>query len=294
MSHRYYRKRYHLKPVPVVASIALVTVLIAAAVIYRYLPHGNGPSPAPLSSSTSKEAASSESASSGTETAIADKDVVAMKNQSGVEEKFKISEIPEGSPSDWNLILLNPDANNKIDKDLNIKMTRFDSQEIDSRAAGAYQKMCDAAKKAGITLYLRSGYRSMETQEKNYNNSVADYIAKGKTTAEAVTLTKQYYTEPGHSEHHTGLACDIITPQYHQQVYELDERFMKTDAYQWLVANSADYGFVLRYPQDKVAITKINFEPWHYRYVGVDHAKFMKKHNLCLEEYIELLKAAGR
>ena len=210
-----------------------------------------------------------------------------------------LNELPAGSPSDWNLILLNPEAENKIDGELNISFTQFDSQKVDSRAAAAFAQMKKAVATktstwGGQTLYLRSGYRSISTQRVNYNAAVARYQSQGKSKEEAVRLTNQYYTVPGHSEHHTGLAFDTITPEYHRDIYSLDDRFAKTDAYAWLVTNCADYGFILRYPKDKESITKINFEPWHYRYVGVEHAKYMKKYNLCLEEYIALLKEAGR
>ena len=98
----------------------------------------------------------------------------------------------------------------------------------------------------------------------------------------------------GHSEHHTGLAFDTITPEYHRDVWSLDDRFADTEAYAWLSEHCWDYGFILRYPRDKQDITRIHFEPWHYRYVGVEHAQFMRDHNLCLEEYIALLRTAER
>lgn len=206
--------------------------------------------------------------------------------------------LPAGSLSDWNLILLNPGDGNAITTDLSIELTQFDQQQVDSRAAAAYQALCDGAAEAGITLYLRSGYRSIAVQEANYQKNVQREMASGVTENEAIRRTNLYYTVPGHSEHHTGLAFDIITPDYHQYVYELDDRFATEEpystAYQWLVNNCARYGFILRYPQDKTAVTLINFEPWHYRYVGVEHAEYIMNHGLCLEEYIDLLKEAGR
>lgn len=203
-------------------------------------------------------------------------------------------ELPSGSLSDWNLILLNPEERNAITEELNIQKTKFDSQYVDSRAASAYQAMYNGAKEAGITLFLRSGYRSMKTQEVNYNANVQRLMNAGKTKEQAITETNWYYTVPGHSEHHSGLAFDIITPEYHKYVYTLNEKFAETEAYTWLVENCADYGFILRYPKEKKSITTINFEPWHYRYVGVEHAKYITENNLCLEEYIELLRQDGR
>lgn len=198
-------------------------------------------------------------------------------------------ELPQGAVSDWNLILLNYGENNKIDKELDIKKVKFDSQYVDERASDAYKNMYAAAKTANITLFLRSGYRSIKTQQVNYNANVQRELKRGNNQEEAIRLTNQYYTVPGHSEHHTGLAFDLLTPEYHKDIYTLDERFAKTDAYSWLVANCAEYGFILRYPKDKTEVTSINFEPWHYRYVGVEHAKYIMANSLCLEEYISLL-----
>ena len=90
----------------------------------------------------------------------------------------------------------------------------------------------------------------------------------------------------GTSEHEAGLALDIVASNYQ----ELNEEQEKTPVQKWLMENCHKYGFVLRYPTEKKDITKINYEPWHYRYVGVKNATFMKEKNLCLEEYIEYLK----
>ena len=91
---------------------------------------------------------------------------------------------------------------------------------------------------------------------------------------------------PGTSEHHTGLAADIITVDY--QV--LDEGFAETAAYQWLKENCTQYGFIMRYPKEKQDITGIIYEPWHYRYVGKNVAEKITANDWCLEEYIEHLE----
>lgn len=204
------------------------------------------------------------------------------------------TDLPDGSLSDWNLILLNHDDENKIDKDLNFEQVKFDTQYVDARAGVYYQQMYDAALKDGITLYLRSGFRNISTQTVNYNANIDRLKNQGLTYEQAVIETNLYYTVPGHSEHHTGLAFDIITPEYHRDIYTLSDEFAKTDAYDWLIANCAEYGFILRYAEDKTDITAINFEPWHYRYVGKEHAEFIMENDICLEEYIQLLKDDGR
>lgn len=276
--HFYYkRRRYRVNILPIFITVILLVLVIWLAVTLFRVIKGDDPTPAQGNSSasaTSALPAGGEPASSNTSSIPTD--------------------LPEGKTSDWNLILLNPEEENVISKELDFEKTTIDDQPVDSRAAVSYQKMYDAANAEGITLFLRSGYRSISTQEVNYNKNIEAEMAKGNTREEAVALTNKYYTLPGHSEHHTGLAFDIITPEYHKNIYELDERFAKEQAYTWLTAHAAEYGFILRYPKDKEDITNISFEPWHYRYVGVEHAKYIKKNNLCLEEYIALLKSADR
>ena len=202
--------------------------------------------------------------------------------------------LPAGNLSDWNLILLNPEPENKIDEDPDVEMTSFDGQQIDARAGEAYAAMRDAAAADGINLYLRSGFRKISLQKTYYDSHIQSYMQQGKSEEEAIRLTRQYYTEPGHSEHHSGLALDIITVEYQRDVYSLTEQFAETDGYRWLIAHCAEFGFILRYPKGKTDITQINYEPWHYRYVGKEHAQYIMKHDLTLEEYIALLKEAGR
>lgn len=202
--------------------------------------------------------------------------------------------LPQGSLSDWNLILLNPEPDNRIEAEIKNEKEEFDGQLVDARAGAAYEEMRAAAAQEGITLFLRSGYRSIAVQEANYNRSVQTKMDAGSSREEAVRLTNLYYTQPGHSEHHSGLAFDIITPEYHHEIYELDDRFADTQAYAWLRENCASFGFILRYPKEKEDVTQINFEPWHYRYVGREHAQYIMGNGLCLEEYIDMLRAAGR
>jgi D-alanyl-D-alanine carboxypeptidase len=103
-------------------------------------------------------------------------------------------------------------------------------------------------------------------------------LSEEKATEKAATMVAR----PGTSEHNLGLAVDINS---------VETSFENSKAFKWLQENAEDFGFVLRYPKDKKAITKIIYEPWHYRYVGVEHAKEMNRLGMCLEEYIEYLKA---
>lgn len=278
MRYRYKNKTYIIKPFTFVCLFIIIIAIVAVSFVSCSKKGNDDGGNSEINSGEQSSQGTESDASSG-ESQTRSEDVIGETNQ-----------LPEGSLDDWNLILLNTDEENKLDANMDIKKVKFDTQTVDARIAPAYQEMYDAALKDGIILYLRSGYRSLETQEANYNNNVARLKNEGKTEEEAIRLTDQYYTRKGHSEHHSGLACDIITPQYHNQVYTLDERFAETEAYGWLVENSYKYGFVLRYPKDKVDITKINYEPWHYRFVGKTHAQYMFDNNLCLEEYLKLFK----
>lgn len=279
MAYHYKKKRYKLKPLPIFLAL-LILGLIIFFTIKLFSPSDNKDKTQNTAKVSSSQAVEDNNQSDST-------NEIKDNNSDTKTTDTEIS-LPEGSKSDWNLILLNPDEENKIDKELDIEKTKFDTQWVDSRAAQAYKDMYDAAKKENITLYLRSGYRSMATQKRNYDNEVARQMNLGNSKEEAIRLTQEYYTVPGHSEHHTALAFDIITPQYHNDIYTLSERFAETKAYEWLKENCSDYGFILRYTKEKKDITKINFEPWHYRYVGVEHAKYMEENNLCLEEYLAL------
>ena len=134
----------------------------------------------------------------------------------------------------------------------------------------------------GITLWISSGYRSPTLQAQLYQQEIDNNLAKGMTENEAVEAADRAVQKPGYSEHNTGLAMDFNT---------VNDSFKNTNTYAWLMEHAEDYGFVLRYPEDKEDITGIMYEPWHFRYVGVEHAKKMNELHMCLEEYIEYVRS---
>jgi LAS superfamily LD-carboxypeptidase LdcB len=141
------------------------------------------------------------------------------------------------------------------------------NNKLRHEARVAFEEMASAAKLDNIILFNRSAYRSYQTQELIHNRSVSKYgaIESDKTSA-----------RPGNSEHQTGLALDLNL---------IDNSFKNTDAYKWLQQNSYKYGFILRYPEDKVSITGYNYEPWHYRYVGKDVALKIQSAAITFDEY---------
>jgi len=137
-----------------------------------------------------------------------------------------------------------------------------------------------AANDAGYQLMIGSGYRSANLQAIYFNslaNSIGDVAAN------------QSIARPGQSEHQTGLAVDVSTIS--RNCY-LDTCFGKTDDGLWLVHNSYKYGFILRYPEDKVSVTGYQYEPWHFRYVGIDLATALYDSGLTLDEAWSYLQAA--
>jgi len=175
--------------------------------------------------------------------------------------------------SDGYLILVNKYT--KLDKNYTPNLVTMSStysygnMQMEATAYEHFKLMVDAAKNDGIKLYNISSYRSYNTQNYLYNNYVN---SDGKKAADT------FSARAGYSEHQTGLATDIITSNS-------SDHFENTKEYKWLINNSYKYGFILRYPQGKEYITGYKFEPWHYRYVGIDVAKYIKEHNITYEEY---------
>ena len=161
--------------------------------------------------------------------------------------------------------------------------------KFDVRAADALRAMLDAAAADGYPLAIVSAYRTVDRSRVLYTNKVAELVGQGMSQAEAEEEAAKWIAPPGTSEHHTGLAVDVVSSDYYYYYSDLEQDFETFEEFQWLITHCADYGFVLRYPKDKEDVTNIVYEPWHYRYVGVENAKRMMAENLCLEEYVQTL-----
>lgn len=181
----------------------------------------------------------------------------------------------------WNLKLVNKDTS--VDREYVPELEEIDDGvKFDKRAISYLKNMINAMYKKGITkIWVQSAYRSYEKQEELFNNKVKYYKDEGKSQEEAERLAQTVVQRPEMSEHNLGLAADFNT---------VTNEFEKTKAFEWLQKNAQEYGFILRYPKDKQDITGITYESWHWRYVGVEHAKVIKEKGFCLEEYVEYLK----
>lgn len=157
-----------------------------------------------------------------------------------------------------------------------------DSHQVDARVLEPLQNMLKAASDEGYSLYVCSAYRSVDRQKELFNESMIDYVNQRMTYYEAAIETAKSIAWPGESEHATGLAMDIVSSDY----AGLDEKQGETDDQKWLMEHCYEYGFILRYPKDKSEDTGIIYEPWHYRYVGVEAALAIRDQGVTLEEYL--------
>lgn len=140
-------------------------------------------------------------------------------------------------------------------------------------------------RKAGLRPMICSAYRTQATQTRLHNNKIARLWAAGYSLEAAKQEAARWVAVPGTSEHQTGLALDLVSARY----TNLDQKQAETAEQKWLMEHCWEYGFILRYPVDKGDITGIGYEPWHYRYVGREHAAAIHETGLCLEEYLALL-----
>lgn len=187
------------------------------------------------------------------------------------------------------LILVNPW--NFIPEDYEPVLEKVQGKyNMDIKAASSARELLSAAEKAGFDMRLCSAYRTVETSERLYNNKVNDFLAAGYSEADAKTEAAKWVAPPGTSEHHTGLAMDLVSADYWNYYSDLEHDYEKFDSFRWLYEHCAEFGFILRYPKDKQHITGITYEPWHYRYVGREAAEYIMENGLCLEEYLEIIK----
>ncbi len=194
--------------------------------------------------------------------------------------------LPLTAPSDDNYVLAN--STNFISADYVPSVSSINNRvQLRSDVTTIVSTMMADAKAQGVNLYVVSGYRSYARQTVLFNNKTNYYLAKGYSRTDAESHAQTIVQRPGSSDHQTGLAMDITDASY----TGLTESQENTAGYKWLYANCAKYGFILRYPKGKEDVTGITYEPWHFRYVGVEAATFIMNNNLTLEEYMAFINA---
>lgn len=194
------------------------------------------------------------------------------------------SDLSELSVDDWSLILIN--KMHPVPDDYEFELANISKgMQCDERVLQPLLTMLSEAKQQGASLVVVSPYRDYNRQRVLFNRKINAYMNLGYSYTESYQKTSQAVTVPGASEHQIGIAFDIVGVDY----FKLDEGFANSATGQWLLEHSAEYGFVLRYPEGKEDITGIMYEPWHFRYVGVQAAMYMKENDLTLEEFVDLL-----
>ncbi len=186
------------------------------------------------------------------------------------------------SVPDWKLRLVNDwnAIDENYEKGIKLVAAGNRNQKVDSRILADLNAMLAAGKAYGIDV--QSGYRAYSHQATLYWRQVNAQKSKGYDDVKAQEIAGTIVKRPGYSEHNSGLAVDLGGSGN----FNLDESFENTAAYRWLIENCAEYGFVLRFPKNKEAVTGVIYEAWHFRYVGKEAAKEMMEKGLCLEEYL--------
>ncbi len=240
----------------------------------------------------------------GTITGISEgRSTVNITDSSGISASYEIvvkKKMPDPAkdyPSlfDEKIVIVN--VNNPLSKSYepnvvktsNVVPSKAAELSLDAEALKHYALMHSECKKAtGENVKLITGYRSYSTQSYIFNQQVAKFTDKGYSKTEAKTLAGQTVQPPGKSEHQLGVSIDIGIS------LSVSDTFHKTKAGAWITEHAHEYGWILRYPADKVELTGINYEPWHFRYVGTEHATYIYNHGLCLEEYVLLQEEAAQ
>ena len=183
--------------------------------------------------------------------------------------------------------LVNP--HNKLDSDFEVETREIKGtgKLFDIKAADSLEAMLNDAAAAGYPMYLVSTYRTIKYQQGLFDRKTNEYLKMGYTDEAAKEEAAKWVAIPGTSEHNLGLAADIVSSTWYNNNNDLTQEFEETEHFKWLYEHCTDYGFILRYPKSKESITEIAYEPWHYRYVGREVAKYIMENEITLEEFWE-------
>ncbi|MDF7637204.1 M15 family metallopeptidase [Leuconostocaceae bacterium ESL0958] len=204
-------------------------------------------------------------------------------------------DLPQGvKHTDWDLVLVNDQHRHPAE--FNFQQAQVAGKTVDQRIVSALNDFRAGAQAAGYPTTLVSGYRSVAYQKEVFASVKANNKAAGLSDQDAEKKTAAVVASPGASEHMTGLAVDLAGNDAYERYPGLEAAMDQFPSQQWLIQHAADYGFILRFPKGKQAkaSTMIDYESWHFRYVGRANAQYMVKHHLTLEEYIQELKKANR
>lgn len=178
-------------------------------------------------------------------------------------------------------------VNNNLPLDAEARPTLAEAApgiQLEAEAAAAWQAMAAAAQADGVELILVSGYQDAEARQAAYDARVQTYLDEGFSEEEAAQRAKTVTPAPDCNESGTGLSLELLSDGYDS----LDTGFDNTEAYRWLTAYAAEYGFILRWPADRQLATGMVYQPWRWRYVGAENARAIRASGLSLEEFLAL------
>lgn len=220
------------------------------------------------------------------------KEVEATNSQADLDKL--INDLPDSAHlEDPFLILINSDNPSYEDSAPELVYTA-DGQPYSALIVEYFESLLQAAAEEGHIFSVVSGYRSMTEQENNRQARINSYLSEGLSQEEAMYWTNLYYAPVDASEHLTGLAIDMLGSDWTSIGGGLSGDYGYYDSAVWLADHAYLFGFILRYPEGKTDITGYNYEPWHIRYVGPDHAEYIHKHGITLEEYLSLINEKER
>lgn len=180
------------------------------------------------------------------------------------------------------LILVDKFNNVPVEYADTLRFYEVQGKLFEEQAGKQLERMLTAADSENIKIKVISGYRSPDYQQMLWERSISLEMWSGASCDEAIKKISRTLAYPGSSEHNTGLAVDLGT----ESADDVEDNFHRSAQGRWLSLNAEKFGFILRYPRMKEQITGIDFEPWHYRYVGREAAKIISSSGLCLEEFL--------
>lgn len=283
-----------MKPVQ---YILLVTIFLFVLVFFLTLPGRLRAEEEELSSGSQTSSGVSETSSGVGTTVVGGTSAIVVGGEPGEASSGSSSAASSGSSgnsetssggasleidNEWAFFLVNPE--NPLPDNYKITTKTVQGRFVmDERCADFMIQMISDAKTAGVNLNVVSAYRSVEYQQTLLDNDIKQYQADGLSYDDAYAKAIQAVAIPGRSEHNAGIGADLLESGN----FTLDENFDQTPEFKWLEENAYKYGFILRYPKNKQSITGIQYEPWHYRFVGLYHAEKIKQSGVTLEEYFE-------
>ena len=254
-----------------VVIIAVITLVVALAASRPSVPTDGTPAEPSVTSTTVAQAVTTPS-ETATTTVAPSEATTATTQPSPIQTEKDAVLLQLINP--WN-----PISNEDIESQPVVHYS--DGFYVHEEAIDSLRALINAGAEYGF--YVASSYRTYEYQASAYENKVQRVInATGMSREDALVEAATVVARPGTSEHHTGLAIDFL----HEDCHELEEYWDQSPAFTWMMEHCAEYGFILRYPKDSLDITGVIYEPWHYRYVGVDAAKEIMSRGITLEEYL--------